>query len=222
MPRPSLTRRREPELVLGSGTAHVVRPAPFCVLPLRAGPHSSHPSPCRLFHPSRSPPPPPSNQIIEADICLLAMGFLGPEATLAEALGELATPCCPLAATAASRCRCRCCCRRRCLRAPVPEVAAACKPACGPALPPTDTPIVSHPTLPPPPGVDVDPRSNFKAAYSEFATSIDGVFAAGDCRRGQSLVVWAIAEGRGAAAAANRFLATQPAKHPEGVDRTIG
>ena len=168
------------------------------------------------------PPPPPSNQIIEADICLLAMGFLGPEATLAEALGELATPCCPLAATAASRCRCRCCCRRRCLRAPVPEVAAACKPACGPALPPTDTPIVSHPTLPPPPGVDVDPRSNFKAAYSEFATSIDGVFAAGDCRRGQSLVVWAIAEGRGAAAAANRFLATQPAKHPEGVDRTIG
>jgi len=38
-------------------------------------------------------------------------------------------------------------------------------------------------------GVDLDPRSNFKATYGEFATSMDGIFAAGDCRRGQSLVV---------------------------------
>lgn len=88
--------------------------------------------------------------MIEADLVLLAMGFLGPEATLAEALG-----------------------------------------------------------------VETDPRSNFKATYGEFATSIDGVFAAGDCRRGQSLVVWAIAEGRGAAAATNRFLAdVEPSVDP--------
>lgn len=40
---------------------------------------------------------------------------------------------------------------------------------------------------------------------------MEGIFAAGDCRRGQSLVVWAIAEGRGAASAANKFLATIPA-----------
>ena len=45
-----------------------------------------------------------------------------------------------------------------------------------------------------------DARSNVKAEYGKFATSIPGVFAAGDMRRGQSLVVWAINEGRGAAA----------------------
>ena len=38
-------------------------------------------------------------------------------------------------------------------------------------------------------GIKLDPRSNFKAEYGQFATSIDGIFAAGDCRRGQSLVV---------------------------------
>jgi NADPH-dependent glutamate synthase beta subunit-like oxidoreductase len=129
-------------------------------------------------------------------VALLAMGFLGPEATLAQALG-----------------------------------------------------------------VELDPRSNFKATYGEFATSIDGVFAAGDCRRGQSLVVsccvrqrpgegaarsalpsscaagptkqerctpsprvltpstvsqvWAIAEGRGAAAATDSYLSSKPAKRPQ-------
>jgi len=88
---------------------------------------------------------------------LLAMGFLGPEATLAEALG-----------------------------------------------------------------VDLDPRSNFKADFGHHATSIDGIFAAGDCRRGQSLVVWAIAEGRAAAAACDLYLASKPAKFPEGADRTEG
>ena len=96
-------------------------------------------------------------QIIEADLVLLAMGFLGPEATLAEALN-----------------------------------------------------------------VELDPRSNFKAEFGKFATSIDGVFAAGDCRRGQSLVVWAIAEGRQAAAAADAFLTSKPARFPEGADRTEG
>jgi len=48
-------------------------------------------------------------------------------------------------------------------------------------------------------GLKTDDRSNLKAEYERYHTSIDGVFAAGDCRRGQSLVVWAINEGRGAA-----------------------
>jgi glutamate synthase (NADPH/NADH) small chain len=55
-------------------------------------------------------------------------------------------------------------------------------------------------------GVERDPRSNAKADHGKFATSIPGVFAAGDCRRGQSLVVWAINEGRGAARECDRFL----------------
>jgi len=54
--------------------------------------------------------------------------------------------------------------------------------------------------------VECDHRSNFKAAHGKFATSIPKVFAAGDCRRGQSLVVWAINEGRGAARAMDEFL----------------
>ncbi|UUO07287.1 glutamate synthase subunit beta [Blastopirellula sp. J2-11] len=55
-------------------------------------------------------------------------------------------------------------------------------------------------------GMETDQRSNFKAEYGRFATSIDGVFAAGDCRRGQSLIVWAINEGRGAARECDRYL----------------
>jgi glutamate synthase (NADPH) small chain len=53
--------------------------------------------------------------------------------------------------------------------------------------------------------VDLDQRGNVDAA--EFATSVPGVFAAGDARRGQSLVVWAISEGRKAARAADAYLA---------------
>lgn len=82
-----------------------------------------------------------SEQIIPAQLVLLAMGFVGPEHYLAESLG-----------------------------------------------------------------VATDPRSNFEAKHGEFQTSIPGVFAAGDCRRGQSLVVWAINEGRGAARAIDIFL----------------
>ena len=82
-----------------------------------------------------------SERILETDLVLLAMGFLGPEAHLGEALG-----------------------------------------------------------------VDFDARSNFLARHGEFATSVPGVFAAGDCRRGQSLVVWGINEGRGAARAIDAFL----------------
>ncbi len=51
-----------------------------------------------------------------------------------------------------------------------------------------------------------DPRSNIRAEYGTYATSIPGVFAAGDCRRGQSLVVWAFNEGRGAARECDRYL----------------
>jgi glutamate synthase (NADPH/NADH) small chain len=54
--------------------------------------------------------------------------------------------------------------------------------------------------------VDQDPRSNVKAEYGKYATSIPKVFAAGDARRGQSLVVWAIHEGRGAARECDRYL----------------
>ena len=85
-----------------------------------------------------------SERVLQCDLALLALGFLGPEAGLARALG-----------------------------------------------------------------VATDPRSNFKADAGEFATSVPGVFAAGDCRRGQSLVVWAIAEGRGAAAAVGAYLASK-------------
>ncbi len=82
-----------------------------------------------------------SEKVWPAQLVLLAMGFLGPEAYLAESLG-----------------------------------------------------------------LKLDPRSNFEAQHGEYTTSIEGVFAAGDCRRGQSLVVWAINEGRGAARAIDRFL----------------
>ncbi|MBP7142975.1 MAG: glutamate synthase subunit beta [Opitutaceae bacterium] len=54
--------------------------------------------------------------------------------------------------------------------------------------------------------LETDARSNIKAEHGQFTTSIKGVFAAGDCRRGQSLVVWAINEGRGAARECDRYL----------------
>ncbi|KAJ9539597.1 hypothetical protein OSB04_026103 [Centaurea solstitialis] len=82
-----------------------------------------------------------SQEIIQADLVLLAMGFLGPETTIADKLG-----------------------------------------------------------------LEKDNRSNVKAEYGRFSTNVQGVFAAGDCRRGQSLVVWAINEGRQAAAQVDKFL----------------
>jgi NAD(P)H-dependent glutamate synthase small subunit len=82
-----------------------------------------------------------SEQAFAADLVLLAMGFLGPEAYLAEALG-----------------------------------------------------------------IERDAHSNYRAEHGRFETSEAGVFAAGDCRRGQSLVVWAINEGRGAARAIDLHL----------------
>lgn len=61
-------------------------------------------------------------------------------------------------------------------------------------------------TIVPQLGLETDPRSNFQAEHGKFATSTQGVFAAGDCRRGQSLVVWAIHEGRGAARQVDHYL----------------
>jgi glutamate synthase (NADPH/NADH) small chain len=55
-------------------------------------------------------------------------------------------------------------------------------------------------------GVERDPRSNAKAEYERYMTNVEGVFAAGDMRRGQSLIVWAINEGRGAARECDRYL----------------
>ncbi len=55
-------------------------------------------------------------------------------------------------------------------------------------------------------GLECDPRSNVKAEFEKYTTSLPSVFAAGDCRRGQSLVVWAINEGRGAARECDRYL----------------
>jgi glutamate synthase (NADPH/NADH) small chain len=55
-------------------------------------------------------------------------------------------------------------------------------------------------------GVRLDARGNVAADLRDFATSEPGVFAAGDCRRGQSLVVWALWEGREAARAVDRYL----------------
>ncbi len=55
-------------------------------------------------------------------------------------------------------------------------------------------------------GIEYDNRSNYKADYGKYATSVKGVYAAGDCRRGQSLVVWGINEGREAAREIDRDL----------------
>ncbi len=55
-------------------------------------------------------------------------------------------------------------------------------------------------------GIDYDARSNYQAEHGVYTTNIDGVFAAGDCRRGQSLVVWGINEGREAAREIDRYL----------------
>ncbi|EGB11019.1 hypothetical protein JL720_6007 [Aureococcus anophagefferens] len=58
-------------------------------------------------------------------------------------------------------------------------------------------------------GLDTDQRDNIRAEYGDYRSSLEGVFAAGDCRRGQSLVVWAINEGRGAALKCDEYLMTR-------------
>lgn len=54
--------------------------------------------------------------------------------------------------------------------------------------------------------INLSERGNIEAEYGKFSTNIDGIFAAGDCRRGQSLVVWAINEGRAVAQECDTFL----------------
>jgi len=97
---------------------------------------------------------PGTEQVLKADLVLLALGFLGPEHPLAEEFG-----------------------------------------------------------------VDLDQRGNYRANYrhheGDFITSNNRVFACGDCRRGQSLVVWAIKEGRDAADAINEFLHKECEATPE-------
>lgn len=59
-------------------------------------------------------------------------------------------------------------------------------------------------------GLETDRRSNVKARYGQYKTNVDKVFAAGDMRRGQSLVVWAIHEGREAAHEVDKYLMNAP------------
>ncbi|HST56837.1 MAG TPA: glutamate synthase subunit beta [Solirubrobacteraceae bacterium] len=65
-------------------------------------------------------------------------------------------------------------------------------------------------------GVERDPRGNVKA-LKPYTTSVDGVFAAGDARRGQSLIVWAINEGRQCARMVDRYLGGRAAAQDEGL-----
>ena len=63
-------------------------------------------------------------------------------------------------------------------------------------------------------GIALDTRGNVEADTESYRTSRDKVFAAGDMRRGQSLVVWAIREGRQCAHAVDAFLTGRPSELP--------
>ena len=67
-------------------------------------------------------------------------------------------------------------------------------------------------------GLALDNRGN--VATTNYMSSVDGIFAAGDMRRGQSLVVWAISEGRKAAAAVNEYLAEKEEPAPSRLRQT--
>lgn len=77
-------------------------------------------------------------------------------------------------------------------------------------------------TIPKSLGLNVDQRNNILADYGDYRTSVDGVFAAGDCRRGQSLVVWAISEGRGVAEAVNRYLVHKADQYQQDEEPYLG
>ena len=64
-------------------------------------------------------------------------------------------------------------------------------------------------------GVALDERGNVKTDGATRMSSVDGVFAAGDARRGQSLIVWAIAEGREVARCVDEYLAKQTSLLPK-------
>ncbi|KAF7311548.1 Glutamate synthase [Mycena kentingensis (nom. inval.)] len=63
-------------------------------------------------------------------------------------------------------------------------------------------------------GVKKDARSNIQTPNKKYSTNVEGVFAAGDCRRGQSLIVWGINEGRGAAAEIDAWLSSGVTRLP--------
>jgi len=63
-------------------------------------------------------------------------------------------------------------------------------------------------------GIKLDGRGNMQTPLKKYSTSVPGVFAAGDCRRGQSLIVWGINEGRGAAAEVDEFLSNGHTRLP--------
>ncbi|KAJ7184267.1 NADPH-dependent glutamate synthase [Mycena filopes] len=63
-------------------------------------------------------------------------------------------------------------------------------------------------------GVKQDARSNIQTPNKKYSTNVEGVFAAGDCRRGQSLIVWGINEGRGAAAEVDSWLSSGSTRLP--------
>jgi len=62
--------------------------------------------------------------------------------------------------------------------------------------------------------VKQDARSNIQTPNKKYSTNVEGIFAAGDCRRGQSLIVWGINEGRGAAAEVDAFLSAGSTRLP--------
>ena len=64
----------------------------------------------------------------------------------------------------------------------------------------------SEPTVAEQLGVNLDVRTNIQASVTDYMTNVPGVFAAGDTRRGQSLIVWAISEGRQAAHHIDKYL----------------
>jgi NADPH-dependent glutamate synthase beta subunit-like oxidoreductase len=64
-------------------------------------------------------------------------------------------------------------------------------------------------------GCETDQRSNIVTDANTRMSSIDGVFAAGDCRRGQSLVVWAISEGREIARCVDEYLTGNESQLPK-------
>ena len=68
-------------------------------------------------------------------------------------------------------------------------------------------------------GVELDPRGNV-ARDSDYMSSVPGVFVAGDAGRGQSLIVWAIAEGRAAAAGVDAWLRDAPSTLPRPIPPT--
>lgn len=63
-------------------------------------------------------------------------------------------------------------------------------------------------------GIRQDARSNVQTPHKKYATNVEGIFAAGDCRRGQSLIVWGINEGRGAAAEVDSWLSGGESRLP--------